>query len=165
MLSVTDPDEAWQDFQLSRMTVGPIESANVDPEVLELFPGALESFAKQLGLGSPPQNGSNSSATNDSAHPKVAGALENGAAARSSASSGYKGAAAALLDKYAPAVVGLLAGNIAVMLLLCAISLFACMRRDRAKSKSVPADYAPVSFKDKGDEDLVASEPIRGYGE
>lgn len=166
MLSLTNPDDAWLDFQVSRMAALSQVPNTVDPEVLAQFPGTLENFTVALGLAPPTPDSSGVSGSSASEEtPAAAGALSDGAAASPSGSAGDSTTAAALLGKYAPVVVGLLAGNIVVMLLLCVITLVACMRRGGAKTRSLPANYAPVSFKDKGGDDPFASEPIRGYAE
>lgn len=165
MLSTTDPGDAWLDFQLTKMALVPILSPVVDPEVLALFPRTLESLTKKYGLALPSDSDDDSSSNDNKTSPAAAGALAGANAATSSGSGGDKSTVTALLDKYGPVVIGLLAGNLVVALLLVVIGLVAWMRRDRAKSRRIPTDYAPVSFKEKVADDSTSSEPLRGYGE
>ena len=96
------------------------------------------------------------------------GALADVAGGVSTDPSSDSDAVASLLDKYGPVVIGLLAGNILVMSLLLIIALVACTRgtiRGGAKSRSLPTNYAPVSFKDKVSEDPEFSAPVHNYSD
>ena len=71
------------------------------------------------------------------------------------------------LDKYGPAVVGLLGANLAVMVLLCVVALAICTRgilRGGARAKA----YAPVEFREPKPEAGYEPEyelPVPRYGE
>ena len=62
----------------------------------------------------------------------------------------------------AQVVVGLLAGNVLLMLLLCIVALVMCTRSARARR--VSASYVPVRYKDKAADDSESSVPIYSYG-
>ena len=53
-----------------------------------------------------------------------------------------------LVGKYGPAVVGLVAGNVFVGVILAAIGIATCLRRQGAKSRNISPMYAPVRFKE-----------------
>lgn len=98
-----------------------------------------------------------------STRPEVAGAVAG--LSSPSTSSNDTSAVTSPLDKYGPVVIGLLAANLAVMLLLTSISLVACLRKRGPTSRSVSSSYAPVSFREKVDDDSESRVPVRNYGE
>ena len=56
-----------------------------------------------------------------------------------------------LVEKYGPVVIGLLAGNTLIGVVLCVISLFVCMKRagrSRARTRTLESTYVPVRFKE-----------------
>ncbi|KAH8813378.1 hypothetical protein DL96DRAFT_1758744 [Flagelloscypha sp. PMI_526] len=71
---------------------------------------------------------SNSASTTDDSTLSVSGALE-----------GESSPASSSFDKWAPAIVGLLSGNMFLTLLLAAFTIFTCFRRRQART------YAPLS--------------------
>lgn len=128
MLPTTDRDAAWTDFLASRQEVLAHHPHVIDPIVMQQlfpadFPTDLPTNTSDVPSASPSAGGGSSA---------VAGALSDAhASAAGAASSGPSsdgGAVASLLGKYGPVVIGLLAGNILVMLILCIIALAACMR-------------------------------------
>ena len=90
------------------------------------------------------------------AYARVSGALDaSGTPAPAPAGTDASATAATqllgLVDKYGPVIVGLLAGNLLVGLLLCLIGLAACLRsrvRTGVQSRSINPSYAPVRVKD-----------------
>lgn len=55
------------------------------------------------------------------------------------------------VEKYGPVIIGLLAGNVVVGILLCIIALAACMRgvvRGGAKTRNIGSSYVPVKFRE-----------------
>lgn len=165
LLSTTQEDAAWVDFERSRIETLMALEFIVDPLVLQQFPGALDGLAKQLqaeGLAPPPANSSSGGTSTDNAgaQGRVLGAVESSSAGSSSVAS--------LLHKYGPVVIGLLATNVFVMLLLCTIALVACTRgvvRKGARTRSLPATYAPVSFKEKVSDDPEFNAPVHSYSD
>lgn len=97
--------------------------------------------------------------------PEVAGALADHTSPPTNAVSTNADAVVSVLSKYGPSIIGLLAANIVAMLLLTSVALVACLRRGGPKSRAVSASYAPVSFRDKVDEDAGSTVPVRNYGE
>ncbi|KIP07540.1 hypothetical protein PHLGIDRAFT_35388 [Phlebiopsis gigantea 11061_1 CR5-6] len=180
LLSTTNESDAWTDFLVSRSTALAATPFVVDPNILAQIPGALDSITSELGLGAPPSppdadstSSSVASVVPSTASPRASasaasGALADVAGGVTADPSSNSDAVASLLDKYGPVVIGLLAGNILVMSLLLIIALVACMRgtiRGGAKSRSLPANYVPVSFKDRVTEDAEFNAPVHSYGE
>lgn len=173
MLSTTSTEDAWLDFLLSRTLALQQFPAVVDPLWLQIIDP--DSFGAPAGINAT-SGGDDTGSSGSGA--SVAGAVADNAAPSSTASSAPSsspstasasgsasaGAVASLLDKYGPVVIGLLAGNIAVVLLLCAIALVAYLRRGGPKSRTLPTSYAPVSFKDKVDDDAELNAPVHNYG-
>lgn len=58
-----------------------------------------------------------------------------------------------LVEKYGPVVLGLLAGNVLIGLLLCILGLMTCLRvvvKSGVKIRSISPSYAPVRAKEEG---------------
>lgn len=185
-LSLTNADDAWRDFQLSVFEDILNESVgfNIDPSLLpELFPIEFGSAATDSGSGSDAGSASASTAaatptTTTSPTPAPASAAAavqptakvEGAAvldAVSSSSTDSYSSVVSLLDRYGPVVIGLLAGNLVIMLLLCIIALVACTRgaiRGGAKTRSAPT-YVPVAFRDKVVDDPEFNAPVHNYSD
>lgn len=141
----------------------------LDPVLLPaFFPslfGAVEA-SSGTGLAGTPASSAAPQSSSTSAGNAAGGIADIDAAQPSGADSGV----AATLDKYGPAIIGLLAANFAVMLLLCIIALVACTRgaiRRGARTRSLPSSYAPVSFRDKAStvDDAEDSATLRDYGD
>ncbi|TFY76163.1 hypothetical protein EWM64_g7849 [Hericium alpestre] len=131
LLKVTDQDKAWTEF------------FSVRKQTLQKFPPepSLDKVRQYLGANA---SASSDSSQNDA---KVQGDAVSGAAASDDSDSTSK--LLDQMDKYSPIVIGLLAGNLLIGVLLCAIALAACMRRGTSTStRSVNPTYAPVRFKD-----------------
>lgn len=169
LLSTTDPEDAWVDFQLTRsLVLAQAFPAVIDPVFLPvLFPadfGAVES-ATDTAFVTPFAAAAAPAATGSAA---PAGALADDAAA--GPADGAHGDAASLLDKYGPVVIGLLAANLGVVVLLCIVALVACTRgvvRGGARTRNISSTYAPVSFREKppAGYDPEDSVPIRNYSD
>lgn len=188
-LSITDPNDAWLDFQLSVFEDILNENVgfNIDPSLLpELFPMEFGS-ATAPGSDSGSATASSSAAATPTSTPttvpaSAASAAPASAAAQpttkvegaavldavsSSADAGNYSSVVSLLDKYGPVVIGLLAGNMVVMLILCIIALVACTRgaiRSGAKTRSAPT-YVPVAFRDKVVDDPEFNAPVHNYSD
>ena len=132
LLSTTDLNEAYTDFNASRSAA----LANLPPTI---SPADLVRIANSQ---------STDDTTDDSAASptKVSGAAEAATPSSSSDSSLYN-----LVDKYGPVIIGLLAGNLLIGILLVIIGLAACLRghvRAGAQSRNIGSSYAPVRFKE-----------------
>lgn len=120
-------------------------------------------FPVTFGSATIPGNGSQSTGG-------VAGAAVLDAA-QSSSTTSSSSSVVSLLDKYGPVVIGLLAGNMVLMAILCVIALVGCTRgamRSGARTRSVGPTYAPVSFRDKVstvDDDPEYTVPVRNYSD
>lgn len=162
MLPVTNRDDAWQEFEATRRHDLPLVAPAPDPSVLQhLDPTGFGASPTQYTLpsvtstGSLPQLGKPAGSS-------VSGAIADYASSPSDSSSDT-GDVSSLLNKYAQIAIGLLGANIAVTLILCVISVAACLRGRGPKSRSLPARYTPVSFKDKVGEDPEASSMVHNY--
>ena len=107
LLSTTERDAAWADFAQSRVETLMTVPNNIDPLVLQQFPGALANLAQQFTGLAPAPNGDSgdSSAGAEAASGRVLGAVS---------SSSDSSSVSSLLDKYGPIVIGLLAANVLV---------------------------------------------------
>ena len=143
MVPTTVEEKAWTDFAVSRMVALQQSPLNIDPSIfLPIFQSNSSSNS------TPPTSSLPSSASGTMPTGALAGAL---AEAETSQASTSDSTVVSLLDKYGPVVVGLLAGNIIVMGVLCITALVACTRgamRGAARTRE-PTSYAPVSVKDK----------------
>ena len=94
-----------------------------------------------------PSNSDHTSANNSSGH-----AVASGGVARlestGSGSADEDSQLVSLVKRYGPAVIGLLAGNILIGVILAAIGVAACLRRQGAKSRNISPSYAPIRFKE-----------------
>ncbi|GJE94323.1 acid protease [Phanerochaete sordida] len=173
LLSLTDPDEAWLDFQLTRsfLLTQPASAPVIDPVFLPtLFPadfGAVQNYTN-TGAITPFPSAVSSAPSSSPTAAGIAGTLEDAAAPSAGAES--DGGVVSLLDKYGPVVIGLLGANLAVMVLLCVVALAACTRgamRSGARMRNISPSYAPVSFREKPAAGFDPEEhaPIRSYGE
>ena len=131
MLSTTNLDDAYVDFNISRSKALSTLPPTLDPQTLIDLSNAETS------------NNDTDSAT------KVSGAVE--ASSSPSASSDMSSQLYNLVDKYGPIIIGLLAGNVLIGVLLCIIGLTVCLRghvRSGAKTRNIGSSYAPVRFKE-----------------
>lgn len=184
LLSITNADDAWVDFQTTRsVLLSTLFPAVIDPIFLPtLFPwdfGSVENTTES-GLITPfPSGAPSTSATATPSSTSAAASTKSPAAAAaaladietsSPTDSGSDSSVVSLLDKYGPVVIGLLGANVAVMLLLCIIALAACARgavRSGARTRSAPT-YVPVSFREKPSgayDDPEENAPVRGYSD
>ncbi|GJE99241.1 acid protease [Phanerochaete sordida] len=174
LLSLTDPEEAWLDFQLTQSFLFThIAPTLIDPIFLPtLFPQDFSAVQNSTDTGaitpfpSPTSSGLPGAAATDV--DEVSGSLAD--AALSPDGAGADSGVASLLDKYGPVVIGLLGANLAVITILCIIAIAACTRgvvRGGAKTRTISPSYAPVGFRDKqaADYDPEESAPIRGYSD
>ena len=147
LLSVTDQSSAWTDFRLSRAAALKALPPVVDPVALRQIPGALDAISQTLSVMIRPPT--DDSAAAPSAWPAATPAPTDGFTLE-------------LLEVSAQVVVGLLAGNVLLMLLLCIVALVMCTRSTR--TRRVSASYVPVRYRDKMADDSESSVPIHSYG-
>lgn len=157
MLSTTDPDDAWLDFIYSRMATLREFPLAVDPSVLKSL-----SIPDSPFTNATPAN--HSAATANPSAPEVAGAVAQPASPLATSSAGDVSGSAHALNKYGPAVIGLLGANLAVLVLLSIVAVVACVRKGGAKTRSIAPSYAPVSLKDKVEDESEFSAPVHSYG-
>lgn len=130
LLPTTVLDDAYADFNISRSTA----LAALPPTI---SPADLVDIA-------------NSQSTDDSAASSSSPTKVSGGAAEATTGS-TDSALYSLVDKYGPVVIGLLAGNLLVGVLLLIVGLAACLRghvRSGAKARDIGSSYAPVRFKE-----------------
>ena len=161
LLSVTDQDRAWNDFHLTRIAALKQLPPIVDPVVLQKVPKVLDSITQTLGISEPTDKSASNDKTPEAGAAGAVAAVSSPSASPTATSVSTHDAVVSLLDKYGPVVIGLLAGSILVMLLLCILALAMCIRRP--KTRSVSSSYAPVRYKDKAADDSESSVPIHSY--
>lgn len=135
LLSTTNRDEAWADFTKTRR------------DVLGGLPPALS-----------PTVVAGAYITRNATKPSSSGSAVSGAIGDVSnveIGSGDSSFAAVLvagvLNKWGPAIIGLLAANVLMVTILCVVAIVACTRgviKGGAKSRSIGASYAPVRVKE-----------------
>ena len=134
LLSTTNLLDAYNDFNISRTKTLASLPPTIDPQTLINLSNA--------------QTSDNDTDTTDSAT-KVSGAVE--ASSSPSSSSDMSSQLYNLVDKYGPVIIGLLAGNVLIGVLLCIIGLTVCLRghvRAGATTRNIGSSYAPVRFKE-----------------
>lgn len=135
LLSTTNRDEAWADFTKTRR------------DVLGGLPPALSPTVVAGAYITRNATNPNSSG------PSVSGAI--GDVSNVEIGSGDSSFAAvlvaAVLNKWGPVIIGLLAANVLMVTILCIVAIVACTRgviKGGAKSRSIGASYAPVRVKE-----------------
>jgi saccharopepsin len=129
-MSATDPLSAWESFVISRAAT----LRFLPPDLFEV-PGLLEQLLAESGNQTP---------TETPPATKAAGALSDNV----SGSDGSNAQLLSLIEKYGPVVIGLLAGNVAIGLLLFAVAVISVLRRPNVKSRTINPSYTPVRFKE-----------------
>ena len=135
LISTTDLDEAWPDFKASRAKALAAVPQTIDPATL-------------VQLANSDSDNSTSTDDNISGADSTSSPVSTPTAAPSENSDDKL---YSLVEKYGPVVIGLLAGNILIGVLLCIIGLTACMRgvvKGGAKTRNIGSSYAPVRFKE-----------------
>ncbi|KAL4258061.1 peptidase A1 family protein [Pleurotus pulmonarius] len=141
LLPTTDFKEAWVEFNAIR--------AKVLEGTVELAPSELRILAMQEKADQDDPD-----ARTDEA-PKISGVL---ASAEEGAQSGSSdGTTAAAIQKYGPIVIGLLAGNLLILIVICALGLYFCISKGGRDGKTASASYHPVKLQ-KGDSQFT--EPV-----
>ncbi|KAG9221782.1 hypothetical protein CCMSSC00406_0006725 [Pleurotus cornucopiae] len=138
LLPTTNSKEAWAEFTAIR--------AKALEGTVELAPSELRILAMQDNT--------------DDHHPdapideasKISGVL-----ATSDDADHIEGAAAGAIQRYAPVVIGLLSGNLLILVVICVLGLYFCISKGGRNGKSAPANYHPVKLQ-KGDSQFV--EPV-----
>lgn len=137
LLALEDADDALSDFTQSRQNA-----------LSQLPPEATLAQVRQLAGSSSSSSDSSSSTDSDSTKNTLA---TDDSSSGSDSSSGY-GALLNRVDSFGPAIVGLLAANLLVGIVLCALGVMMCIRKGASsgtKMRGAPT-YAPVRFKDEG---------------
>lgn len=137
LMSTTDLDVALPDFRASR------------GHALASLPYELSpsEFLKYYTSDSSTYANSDSDSDSDS---NVVGAID-ATSSPSPSSSSSDDSLYSLVKQYGPVVIGLLAGNILIGVILCIIGVLTCMKtivRSGARSKTLPSTYTPVRFKE-----------------
>ena len=139
-MSSTDLNAALPDFLASRAnTLSSLPNELSPSDFLKYYRGSSSSNTTSSG----------SSSSSDSSA-DVVGAID-ASSTPSSSSSSTDDKLYSLVKQYGPIVIGLLAGNILIGVLLCIIGLFTCMKtvmKSGARSRSLPSTYTPVRFKE-----------------
>lgn len=127
-LPVTNPEDAWTDFKQYRaqslVTMPP--EANYTREV---------AYCQHASCGS----GDESKSSLDGK--EVADAVDDSAKSDDTR-------VVSLMKQYGIAVLGLLAGNVVIGLVLCIIGLVACLKAKNTPSRIINPSYTPVCFKE-----------------
>ncbi|TFY71525.1 hypothetical protein EVG20_g1470 [Dentipellis fragilis] len=156
LMSTEDANEIQADFMKSRT-----EALSQLPPEATVDQVKAELAAQTAGQNS--TGAASSAKSQDSAAEKetedVSGGVANGASAKSLLSGGNDSDASELLDKvdkFGPIVVGLLAGNVLIGLLLCVLGVVFVVRRGRTvgPTRTINPSYAPVATKGLDMEDV-----------
>lgn len=160
MLPTTDPNEAWPDFVASRQAALAALPPTVDPAtILQILNGAPYNATDNGNSTTTTSTNTNANSnTNAYSNPKkpttsnedfsAVGAVEESTPSPSSDSNDKL---TSLVEKYGPVIIGLLAGNLIIGLVLCIIGVATCLRsvvKSGAKSRSINPTYTPVRFKE-----------------
>ena len=169
----TNRDDAWREFLVSRTLALQQLPFLIDPLLYQIIPDDLFDFDNGTSSTSPaptqtstPPMSASQSSTVATTSPVAVGAVSD---VDLTSASSHNSAVVSLLDKYGAIVIGLLAGNIAILVILLGIALVACTRgalRSSAGMRNISPNYAPVPFKERAataDEEFIA--PLRNYGE
>lgn len=155
VLALTDPSDALADFKTSRSAA----LAQSPPEA------TLEEIKGWVQEDNEPTTTSTSSKASSTSK---SSSTSNDKAVQNAVTSGDDSDSASVTDKlntYGPAIVGLLAGNLLVGIVLCAIGISVCIRRGASvgPARNAPI-YAPVRFKeDNGSSVGGGSHPGESY--
>ena len=136
LLSITKQDTAWAEFQSARATALKSLPPLIDPKTLLNIDSSSIATDTQT----------NDTKTDDGsgAQVRVSGAVSD--------TDGSDSDLTSLVKKYGPVVIGLLAGNLIVGLLLLFVGLAVCVKgviKGGAKTRTMGSAYVPVSFKDE----------------
>ncbi|KAI0084523.1 aspartic peptidase domain-containing protein [Irpex rosettiformis] len=175
LIPLTNQSTAWTDFLATRATN--LKSLPRAPSIAELQEIILENASadnstnsanstddsssssssngdKSSSDSSNNSNSSSKSSNNDddgsSEHliTNTTGAKSALADSSSPSSSDSSSQLLSLVKQYGPVIIGLLAGNILIGIILVAVGLASCLRKQGGKTRSVGATYAPVRFKE-----------------
>ena len=137
LLSTTKQDAAWAEFQSARAIALKSLPPTIDPK--DLFnPNSSSDATNKTGDGTVNDAGSGNT------HVRVSGVASD--------TDGEDSDLTSLVKKYGPIVIGLLAGNLIVGLLLFLVGLAVCVKgiiKGGAKTRTMGSAYVPVSFKDE----------------
>ena len=144
MLSTTDLNEALPEFKEARNQA----LANLPPqlppsELARLINGTRDSSDGSVSDSSDLSDNSVSGGPNDASIPSASGGVSD---PTTSDSQLY-----ALVQKYGPVIIGLLAGNVIIGVVLCVIGLFVCIKstvKSGVRTRSLAPTYVPVRFKE-----------------
>lgn len=141
LLPTTDSKEAWAEFIAIRAKAleGAVEFAPSEFRIL-----AMEDNADDDDPDAPTDEAS-----------EISGVLASPVSGTQG--SPVDGATAAAIQKYGPIVVGLLAGNLLILVVICVLGLYSCVSKGGRNGKSSSASYQPVKLQ-KGDSQFV--EPV-----
>lgn len=136
LLSTTNRDEAWADFTKTRRDVlGGLPPA--------LSPTVVAGAYITRNATNPTSSGSAvSGAIGDVSNVEIGSGVDSSFAAV---------LVAAVLNKWGPVIIGLLAANVLMVTILCIVAIVACTRgviKGGVKSRSIGASYAPVRVKE-----------------
>ncbi|KAJ3552575.1 hypothetical protein NM688_g4082 [Phlebia brevispora] len=144
LLPTTDLDEALPDFLASRANV----LSSMPPE---LSPSTFLYYAIQTMSSSNDEDIVSGAIDAASASSSTPTPSSSSIPTPSSSPSSSDDKLYSLVTKYGPVVVGLLAGNVIIGIVLCLIGLFTCVKtvvKSGARTRNVASTYAPVRFKE-----------------
>ena len=157
LLPLTNQSEAWTDFLTTRAIN--LKSLPRAPSITELQSILSSDDSSNTDDSSTTSSASSSSATstdsnnnNDSKSKSDERPIANSGAAKSALADGTSpdsnSQLVSLVEKYGPVIIGLLAGNILIGVVLVAVGIATCMRKQGGKSRNISPSYAPVRFKE-----------------
>ncbi|KAI0804714.1 aspartic peptidase domain-containing protein [Irpex lacteus] len=140
LLPLTNQSDAWSDFLETR-------KAN-----LKSLPRAPPIYELRLLLAEQSDDGSSdstdSSTTDDSSTQHLTTSGGGAKAALADDTTSDNSQLVSLVEKYGPVIIGLLAGNILIGVLLLVVGIATCLRKQSVKARSISPSYAPVRFKE-----------------
>ncbi|KAL4250345.1 peptidase A1 family protein [Abortiporus biennis] len=152
LLSTTDPVQGYAEFTPARATALKSLPLEVEPSKI---------IKAMTVLANANTNTTSTSMSLNSTTAAVIGAVAEGDLAGDNISG-----LSSTVNRYGPVVIGLLAANLLVGLLLLIIGISAFLRgviSKGGKSRSVASTYAPVRFKDPENEDSTESKVFTNY--
>ena len=147
LLPLTNQSEAWSEFLTTR-------AANLKslPRVLSAAEFRVLVSEDSTDYTDPSNSTSLTNSTHASAKPPSESLIASGGVAKLAStgdeSAGENSQLVSLVHKYGPVLVGLLAGNVFIGVILVAVVVAACLRRQGVKSRNISPSYAPVRFKE-----------------
>lgn len=140
LLPLTNQSDAWSDFLETRKAN--LKSLPRAPPIYELRLLLAEQSDDDTS------DSTDSSTTDDSSTQHLTTSGGGAKAALADDTTSDNSQLVSLVEKYGPVIIGLLAGNILIGVLLLVVGIATCLRKQSVKARSISPSYAPVRFKE-----------------